>query len=207
MTEFIQPFIDWYIVHINYWTIWLLMTIESSFIPFPSEIIMPPAWWKAFQWLLNPWLVLLSWWLGALFWALINYYLALWLWRKIIYSLANTRIAKILFINTDSIQKSEIYFRKHWKISTFIGRLIPAIRQLISIPAWLSKMNIWHFVLYTFLGASIWNIILFVFWYVLWQNWEIVKEYNHIFTNAIYWLIIILVLFFVIKYFYKRNKR
>lgn len=205
MTEFIQPLVDWYMVHINYWTVWLLMVIESSFIPFPSEVIVPPAWWKAAQWLLNARLVLLSAGVWALIGALINYYLALRLGRRIVYRLANTRFAHMLLISKESIEKSEEYFRSHGKISTFVGRLIPAIRQLISIPAWLAKMDLKHFVLYTFLGASVWNIVLFIVWYVLWQHRDKVKEYNHIFTNVVFAIIGLLILFFVIKYFLKRK--
>jgi len=91
--------------------------------------------------------------IGALLGALVNYFLALRLGRRIIYRLANTRRAHMIFITKDSIQQSEEYFRKHGKISTFVGRLIPAIRQLISIPAGLAKMDMGHFVLYTCLGA------------------------------------------------------
>lgn len=87
--------------------------------------------------------------IGALLGALVNYYLALRLGRKIIYRLANTRRAHMIFITNESIEKSETYFRKHGKISTFIGRLIPAIRQLLSIPAGLAKMNMKQFILYT----------------------------------------------------------
>lgn len=206
MMEIFHPVIDWYMANINYWTVWLLMMVESSFIPFPSEVIIPPAWWKAAQWLLNTWLVLLFAGIGALLGALINYYIAYFLGRRIIYKLANTSWAHMIFIKKESIEKSEEYFRKHGKISTFVGRLIPAVRQLISIPAWLAKMDLWHFMFYTFLGASIWNIVLFVVGYVLWKNWEMVMEYNHIFKQIIIWIIVLVVLFFVVRYFIKKRK-
>lgn len=199
MTEILTPIINRYMLHINYRTITLLMTIESSFIPFPSEIIVPPAWRKASLWLLNSYLVILFSTLWALIWALINYYLALRLGRKIIYKLANTHRAHLIMIDQESIQKSEEYFRKKWKISTFIGRLIPAIRQLISIPAWLAKMNLWHFVLYTSLWALLRNLALFFTWYILWQNREKIKEYNHIFTYGIYWIIWLAIIYLVFK--------
>ena len=206
MSEFITPIIDRYMTHINYRTITLLMTIESSFIPFPSEIVVPPAWWKAAQWLLNPYLVIFFSTLWALLWAFVNYYLSLWLWRKIIYRLADTKRAHLMMIDKESIQKAEEYFRKKWKISTFIWRLIPAIRQLISIPAWLAKMNLWHFILYTCLWAGIWNLILFIAWYVLWQNREKVKEYNSLFTYIVFGIILIIIIYFIIKKLTKKKK-
>ncbi len=183
------------------------MTIESSFIPFPSEIIVPPAGWKAAQWLLNSGGVLLASTIGALFWAIINYYLALWLGRKVVYKLANTRRAHMLLINQESIEKAEQYFRDHGKTSTFIGRLLPAIRQLISLPAGLAKMDLKYFILYTTLGAFLWNAILFIAGYVLGQHREKVKEYNHIFTYAIYGILIAAALYIIIRYFLKKKKQ
>lgn len=206
MTEFFQPVFEWYMLHINYWTVGFLMAVESSFIPFPSEIIVPPAAWKVAQGTLNGWLVFLSAGIWALLGALLNYYLALWLGRKIIYRLADTKWAHMILINKESIQKSEEYFRAHGKISTLVWRLIPAVRQLISLPAWLAKMDLWHFVLYTFLGASLWNAILFVAWYLLGQHWEKIKEYNHIFTQIVFWILFLLIIFFVVKYFLNKRK-
>ena len=120
MTEILQPIITRYMLHINYRSVGLLMIIESSFIPFPSEVIVPPAGRKVAQGLLNGWLVMLFATIGALLGALINYYLALRLGRKIIYRLANTRRAHMILITKDSIEKSEEYFRRNGKISTFI---------------------------------------------------------------------------------------
>lgn len=206
MTELIQPIVERYMSHINYRTVWFLMIVESSFVPFPSEIVVPPAWWKVAQWLMNGRLVMLSATVGALLGALINYYLALHLGRRIVHRLANTRWAHLFLINKESIEKSEEYFRKHWKISTFVGRLIPAIRQLISIPAGLAKMDMGHFVLYTVLGAWLWNLVLFVAGYLLGQHREKVKEYNHVFTNIVFGIIGLVILYFAIKYFLHRRK-
>ncbi|MCF7835448.1 DedA family protein [Candidatus Gracilibacteria bacterium] len=206
MSEFIAPIVDRYMSHINYRTITALMTIESSFIPFPSEVIVPPAGWKAAQGLLNPYLVVFFSTLGALIGALINYYLSLRLGRKIIYRLANTKRAHIIMINKESIQKSEEYFRKKGKISTFIGRLIPAIRQLISIPAGLAKMDLGHFILYTSLGALLRNLALFFVGYILGQNREMVKEYNHIFKYIVYGIIGLAIVYLIVKKILKRGK-
>jgi membrane protein DedA with SNARE-associated domain len=177
ISEIFASVADWYMSHINYGTITLLMAIESSFIPFPSEIVIPPAAWKAAQGDLNVYLVFLFGTLGALIGALFNYYVALFVGRKIIYKLADTRIANLMLINPSSIEKSEEYFRKHGKISTFIGRLVPAIRQLISIPAGLCKMNMRDFLIYTTLGAMIWNAILAVLGYFLYSQKELLEKY------------------------------
>lgn len=207
LSEIFNPIVVRYMAHINYYTIWLLMAIESSFIPFPSEVIVPPAGWKSAQWLLNWWFVLLSATIWALIWALFNYYISVRLGRKIIHRLANTRLAHLILIDKDSIEKSEEYFRKHGKISTFVWRLLPAIRQLISIPAGLAKMNITQFILYTTLGAFLWNLILFIAGYILGQHRDKVKEYNHIFTNIIFGLIIITIIFLTIRYVIKYKKK
>lgn len=207
MGEIISSVVTRYMLHVNYRTITLLMTIESSFIPFPSEVIMPPAWWKAAEWALNIYLVILAWTFGSLLGALFNYYIALRLGRKIIYKLADTRLAHLMLINRESIEKAEDYFRKNWVISTFIGRLLPAIRQLISLPAGLAKMNMWKFVFYTTLWAAIWNIILALAWFFLKSHRDKIKEYNHIFTLAVWWILLVLMVFFVGRYFYRKHKK
>ena len=143
-------FIQWCLEHLNYWTITLLMTIESSFIPFPSEVIIPPAAYKAaVNDELNIYLVVLFATIGADIGALINYYLAKWLGRPIIYKFANSRIGHMCLIDEAKVQHAESYFDKHGALSTFIGRLIPAVRQLISIPAGLARMKMHTFLLYT----------------------------------------------------------
>ena len=150
------------------WTITLLMAIESSFIPFPSEIVVPPAAWLACtEGELNIYLVVVFATLGADIGALINYYLALWLGRPIVYKFANSRFGHMCLIDEASVQKAEKYFDKHGAISTFIGRLIPAVRQLISIPAGLARMKMSTFLIYTTLGAGIWNAVLAFIGYYL----------------------------------------
>lgn len=154
-------FIQWCLTHLNYWTITLLMAIESSFIPFPSEIIVPPAAYKAaISGELNVYLVVLFATIGADIGAIINYYLAYWLGRPLVYKFANSRFGHICLIDEAKVQHSEAYFEKHGALSTFLGRLIPAVRQLISIPAGLAKMKLSTFLLYTTLGAGLWNVIL-----------------------------------------------
>lgn len=154
-------FIQWCLDHLNYWTITLLMAIESSFIPFPSEVVVPPAAWKAaHDENMNVYWVVVFATLGANIGALINYYLAKWLGRPIIYKFANSRLGHICLIDEAKVEHAEAYFDRHGALSTFIGRLIPAVRQLISIPAGLSRMKLSTFLIYTTLGAGIWNSLL-----------------------------------------------
>jgi len=158
--EIFQNVFEWYMANLNYWTIFLLMAIESSFIPFPSEIVVPFAAWKAAEGTLSLAGVILASTAGAMSGAIFNYYFALWLGRPVLYRLADTRWAHFLLIDRNNLEKAENYFVKHGKSSTFIGRLVPAVRQLISLPAGLSRMKVGTFLLYTFLGAGIWNVIL-----------------------------------------------
>lgn len=175
--EIFQTVFDWYMANLNYFTIFLLMTIESSFIPFPSEIVVPFAAWKAGEGTLTLWGVLLSSSAGAMTGAIINYYLAMWIGRPLLHRLADTKWAHLLLITRESVEKAEAYFVKHGKASTFIGRLVPAVRQLISLPAGLARMKIGHFLLYTFLGATIWNIILAVVGYYAYDKREYIMPY------------------------------
>lgn len=177
--EFFQPIIDWYMVNMNYFTITFLMAIESSFIPFPSEIVIPPAAWKAAQGDLNFWLVLFFGTLGALIGALFNYYFAKYLGQRLIYAFADTRFAHMCMIDRGSIQKAEQYFVKHGKTSTFIGRLVPGIRQLISIPAGLASMPLKPFIFYTILGSGLWNLILAILGYYLYSQKALLEVYYH----------------------------
>lgn len=179
-------FIQWCLDHLNYWTITLLMAIESSFIPFPSEVVVPPAAYKAAGGSdMNVFLVVFFATLGANIGALFNYYLAYFVGRPIVYKFANSRFGHLCLIDEDKVKNAERYFEKHGALSTFIGRLIPAVRQLISIPAGLSKMKLSTFLLYTTLGAGIWNTILAAIGYYLQsvvpedQLLETVSKYSH----------------------------
>lgn len=156
-----ESLIQFCLDHLNYWTVTLFMAIESSFIPFPSEAVVPPAAWKAaVTGEMSVVLVVLFATLGALIGAFINYYLAVWLGRPIVYKFANSRLGHMCLIDETKVQNAEKYFDKHGAVSTFIGRLVPAVRQLISIPAGLARMGLGRFVLYTSLGAGVWNAIL-----------------------------------------------
>lgn len=204
---------QWFQTHLNYWTITLLMTIESSFIPFPSEIVVPPAAYFAMQEgsSLNIYLVVLFASIGAFFGATINYYLALWVGRPIVYKFANSRFGHMCLINADKVEKAEQYFDKHGAISTFLGRLIPAVRQLISIPAGLARMKFSTFALFTTLGAGIWNIILALLGYMLSLSvpqdelLEQIEYYNSYLSIAGYALLAFIVLFIIYQSFKKKT--
>lgn len=162
------PFIAWCLEHLNYWTITLLMAIESSFIPFPSEVVVPPAAYKAAtDGSLNAVLIVLFATLGADLGAIVNYVLARYLGRPVIYRFAESRVGRMCLLDSDKVQRAEDYFDRHGAIGTMVGRLVPAVRQLISIPAGLARMGIGRFLLYTTLGAGIWNSILCALgWYI-----------------------------------------
>ena len=152
----------WILDNLNYWVVTLFMAIESSFIPFPSEVVVPPAAWKA----MDPnsgmsfILVIVFATIGADLGALINYYLAKWVGRPIIYRFADSRIGHMCLIDRQKVEVAEEYFRKHGAASTIFGRLVPAVSQLISIPAGLAGMHVGKFLLYTTIGAGVWNTVL-----------------------------------------------
>jgi membrane protein DedA with SNARE-associated domain len=172
MNELFNAIIDWYMANLNYGTIMLLMAVESSFVPLPSELVIPPAAALALQGKLSLPLVILFSTFGCVLGAMFNYVLSYTLGRKIIYSLANSKWARIFLINQAKVEHAEQFFIKNGNTSTFIGRLIPGIRHLISIPAGLAKMKLNNFIGYTFFGSLIWNTILAVLSYFLIDQWE-----------------------------------
>ena len=188
-----SEFFQWFVENANYLFVFIFMTIESSFIPFPSEVVVPPAAYLACTGTdMNFGLVIVFATLGALTGAFINYYLALWIGRPIVYRFANSRFGHACLIDQAKVEKAEAYFEKKGAISTFVGRLIPAVRQLISIPAGLARMNIGVFALFTTLGAGIWNIILagLGYWLSLHVSreelFDAIEKYNSYLTYAGY---------------------
>ncbi len=203
--DFIKYLINLYMENINYPAVLFLMTLESTFIPVPSELVVPPAAWKAAQGDLNIFLVVLFSTIGCVLGALINYFLAKTLGRKIIYSLVDTKIAHMMFINRHSMEKSEKFFIKYGKSSTFIGRLVPGVRHLISIPAGISLMNLRDFILYTFIGSAIWNGILAALGYFLYTQQELLKQYYRDITIAVLILFVIFLIYLAAKIFYNKK--
>lgn len=208
---------NWYAEHMNYATITALMAVESSFIPFPSEIVIPPAAYVAGiegsslhttdNYTINVLLIILFGTLGALLGAIINYLLAMWLGRPIIYAFADSKIGHLLLLSSDKVKQAEDYFNKHGNISTFIGRLITVIRQLISIPAGLCKMHFGWFLFYTFLGAGIWNVVLALLGYIAHGQMNLIHAYSHELSIAGIALLGIVVVYFVVKAVIKRCKK
>lgn len=196
--------LEFFYENASYWLVFLFMVIESSFLPFPSEVVVPPAAYIAVtRGDLNVFLIILVATAGAVVGALINYVLAMTLGRPIVYAFANSRFGHACLIDEAKVEKAEKYFDDHGALSTFIGRLIPAVRQLISIPAGLARMNIGIFVIFTALGACVWNCVLAGLGYWLGktvpysQLFESVEKYNHYFTIGGFCLLLVCILFIV----------
>ena len=203
----IEQVTSWYMDNMNYGTITLLMTIESSFIPFPSEVVVPPAAYKASKEGsdLNIFLVVIFATLGAIIGALINYYLALWLGRPIVHKFAESKFGKLCLLSSEKITKAEDYFVKHGRSSTFVGRLVPGIRQLISIPAGLAKMPLLPFIFFTTLGALVWNIILAVLGYLAHGQADLISKYSSELSYILLGLGILFVIYLVYSNFVKKK--
>jgi membrane protein DedA with SNARE-associated domain len=163
--------------NLNYFSIALLMLIESTFLPLPSEIVIPFAAYKAGQGELNVFIVVLSGTIGALSGSLINYTLAYYLGRPLVYKFAGSKLGKIFLLSKEKVMHAEEYFIRNGKTSTFIGRLVPGVRHLISIPAGLARMSLRDFMLFTFIGAGIWNIILAIIGFYLYAIREQIFPY------------------------------
>jgi membrane protein DedA with SNARE-associated domain len=206
LLEFFDAILNFFIL-INYWGVFFLMTIESSFIPFPSEIVVPPAAYLAALGKLNIWLVILAGSMGSLLGALINYFLARYLGRPIVYKLLKTKMAKYLLLNEEKVKRAEDFFSRYDKGSTFFGRLIPVVRQLISLPAGFAQMNIWSFSLYTFLGAFIWTSVLAALGYFFGAHDEKLRQYYQEIVYFIVFLAILFIIYLIIKYRKKKKKK
>lgn len=173
MMEYFDVVIKWYEAHLNYGTITLLMAIESSFIPLPSELVIPPAAYLAVNGQLNLSLIILFSTIGCIIGALFNYVLSFYLGRKIIYAMAGSKWAKVFMVTPAKVEHAEQYFLRYGNTSTFIGRLIPGVRHLISIPAGLAKMKLRSFIIYTAAGSALWNATLAIMSYFLIDNWKL----------------------------------
>ncbi|MBP9615746.1 MAG: DedA family protein [Aliarcobacter sp.] len=182
---------------LGYIGIFLMMFLESSFFPFPSEVVMIPAGYLAYKGEMNIYIAIVVGILGSLAGALFNYYLAVKFGRKFL-----IKYGKYFFIKEPTIVKMEEFFKSHGHISTFSGRLIPAVRQYISFPAGLARMNLFIFCIYTSLGAGIWVIILTLLGYFLGDNQALIQEYLH---SIIIGILISLVVLGI--WYYRRIKK
>ena len=199
--------------NLNYGTILLLMLLESTVIPVPSELVVAPAAYHAAGGDLNVFLVVLFATIGADLGASINYFVALYVGRPVIYKFANSRWGKMCLLNQEKVEKSERYFDNHGIMATLTGRLIPGIRHLISIPAGLARMNYWKFLLYTTIGAGCWHAILAAMgWYLHAivpedQLEQTIEQYNHYIVAAILSLVVLAILWFVGKHYLGNSKK
>ena len=205
-----QFLINFVLSNLNYWWVFVFMAVESSFIPFPSEVVVPPAAFLAMtpDSTLNILLVVLVATAGADLGALINYWLARWLGRPLVYRFADSRFGRICLIDRAKVEHAEAYFRDHGAASTFFGRLIPAVRQLISIPAGLSGMPMGKFLLYTTLGAGIWNSVLALLGWFIFKTFpvsstrevaDLAAKYSHEIGYVILGLAVFVVAFLIYK--------
>ncbi len=183
----------------GYWGIFLLMFLESTFFPFPSEVIMIPAGYLAYKGEMNLYMVVLVGIAGSLGGALFNYYIAMHFGRPFL-----LKYGRYFFIKPETLDKLEAFFTKHGELSTFNGRLIPGIRQLISLPAGLARMNLVKFSFYSVLGAGIWVVVLVAVGYLVGSNEALISRYLHTATLIALASIAFITLFYVIRQ--KRKK-
>lgn len=212
-TGWVASVLHWYDAHMNYYAVAGLMTLESSFIPFPSEVVIPPAVYVA----ANPesrggmqiWLVVLFGTLGALLGALINYFLSMWLGRPIVYAFAESKLGHFFRLSKEKVVKAENYFNDHGNVSTLVGRFIPVIRQLISIPAGLSKMNLGAFCFFTTIGALAWNCILALLGWLAYKAADpsVIEKYSHQLSIIIVVLFVAAVAFLIVRAIIKKRRK
>jgi len=184
----------------GYWGIFFLMFLESTFFPFPSEVIMIPAGYLAYKGEMNLYMVIAVGIIGSVAGALFNYYLAMHFGRGFL-----LKYGKYFFIKEETLDKLETFFQKHGELSTFNGRLIPGIRQLISLPAGLARMNLARFTFYSALGAGIWVVVLVALGYLLGSNEALISEYLHTATLIALVSVVFITIFYMIRY--KRREK
>jgi membrane protein DedA with SNARE-associated domain len=195
MLKDIIDFIVNTVADLGYIGIFIMMFLESSFFPFPSEIVMVPAGYLAYKGEMNLFIAIFCGILGSLAGAVFNYYLALKFGRAFF-----SKYGKYILVKEETLEKMEDFFAKHGHISTFSGRLIPAVRQYISLPAGLAKMNLWKFSLYTSLGAGIWVMILALLGYFIGSNQNLIDEYLKLIIIGILILLAVFIFFYIRDY-------
>lgn len=209
MTELFSFLLD----QLNYFSVFILMTVESTFIPFPSEVVLPPAAYHAHatgeQ---NVFLLTLVATLGADLGAAINYFLSLYLGRPLIYAFANSKWGHRCLLNAEKVERSEKYFDDHGVLATLTGRLVPVVRQLISIPAGLARMNFFKFIAFTTIGAGLWNCVLAgIGWYLQTivpedQLMNKVNEYSDHIKVIILAVVALVAVYFIVKHYVSVHK-
>ena len=208
-----MSFITSMLGHLNYGTIFILMLLESTVIPVPSELVVAPAAYHAAAGNLDIWLVILFSTLGADVGATINYLAGWYLGRPIIYKFANSKWGHLCLLNQEKVEKSERYFDEHGMVATITGRLLPGIRHLISIPAGLAKMSYWKFLLYTTIGAASWHSILALLGHYMHsfvpedQLEEKILEYGEYIKFGLIVLVILACIYVLVKWYIKKKKK
>ena len=204
-----QSLYVWYKDHMTYGVIVLLMAIESSIVPLPSEVVVPPAAYFALQQGsdLNVWLVIAMATLGAFIGSVINYGLSVVLGRPVIYAFSESRVGHLLRLSAAKLDYAEDFFRRRGSVSIFVSRLLPVVRHLISIPAGLSRMNFATFSTYTVLGAGLWNVVLASLGYLLYlvvpddsQLFVQLEHYSHYIKLVGFALLVVVVLYLIYKW-------
>ena len=204
---------NWLLNNLTYPNILILMFLESTVVPVPSELVVAPAAYHAASGNLNVFLVVLFATIGAAVGATVNYVVALYVGRPVIYKFANSRWGKMCLLNQEKVERSERHFDHHGVAATLTGRLIPGIRHLISIPAGLARMNYWKFLLYTTLGAGVWHTILAVLGYYLHsvvpedQLHQTIEQYNKYIVLAIVAIVVLVIAFFVARHYIKKTPK
>lgn len=211
--EYIKVFFEWYMGNINYVSVTFLMMLESTIIPIPSEVIVPPAAWLAAGGTingqsvhLNVVLVAICGTVGSVLGALINYFVSDYLGRPVLYAFADSKLGRMLMLSSHKLESAEKFYLKYGRSSTFVGRLVPVIRHLISIPAGLSRMKLSDFILYTAAGALVWNIILCAIGFYIWEQKELLARYEHLLKLGMLGIFAVFVLWIVLKNFVFRKK-
>ena len=184
MHEVLTQAVDWVVATVHAWGyagIVVMMAVESTIVPFPSEVALIPAGYLAAQGKMDPALATLAGMIGSLLGASANYGVSLWLGRPIM-----ERIGRYVFVTAEKLDAADRYFARHGEITTFVGRLIPGIRHLISIPAGISRMNLPRFALYTSLGAGVWSAVLVAIGYWVGVNEDL---WRPMLQKATLWLL------------------
>ena len=198
----LHDFIAWILATVHDWGytgIFIMMALESTVLPVPSELVLIPAGYLAHQGQMNLWLIVLTSTVGSVLGASINYAFALWVGRPFL-----ERWGRYFFVRPELLHKTDAFFAKHGAVSTFTGRLIPGIRHLISLPAGLSRMSLGRFVFYTSLGAGLWSTVLIVFGYFLGGNQALIQQNQHLITAGVIVFVVLILVAYV--WWQKRHK-
>lgn len=207
--SFVQHVETWYKNNTNYFSITALMACESSILPVPSEMVIPPAVYVALDpdSHLNIFLIILFGTIGALIGASFNYMMSMWLGRFVVYKFADSKLGKLFLLSSEKIKKAETFFNDHGKTSTFVGRFIPVIRHLISIPAGLAKMNYLNFILFTALGAGLWNCALAFLGYLAHGQQDAINKYSHELSFVFIGVGVLLLVWLILKTVRKKKQK